>query len=168
MKEGIIYSWVYMVYIHASSGQGWARIIHLGMVAHQWLQARQNASNENATARKAEAASRFAMNKRIRERAATLRQAAEGSPALAAMRDVVGHRQLSSFLKDGSLLCGAYQLGRCSQWENDRGAAHRCAVLLQSGRVCGGRQPKAAETNASLPSRGVDLSGKKYTRFSCG
>ena len=49
------------------------------------------------------------------------------------------HRQLSSFLKDGSLLCGAYQHGRCSQWENGCGAGHRCAVLLQSGRVCGGR-----------------------------
>ena len=114
------------------------------MVAHQWLQVRQNASDENATASDAEATSRLAMNKRIRERAATLLQAAEGSPALVAMPDVLCHRQLSSFLKDGTLLCGAYQLGQCSQWEINCGAAHRCAVLLRSGRVCGGQHAAEA------------------------
>ena len=65
----------------ASAFGTWEQAHQCKMVAHQWLQARQNASNENATATDAEAASRFAMNKRIRERAATLRQAAEGSPS---------------------------------------------------------------------------------------
>lgn len=84
-------------------------------------------------------ASRFAHNKLLRDRAAKLRAAAVGSQALASMPDSVQGKQLSSFLKDGTLLCGSYQIDCCDKAEDVCGAVHKCAVLLKSGRVCGGR-----------------------------
>ena len=42
-------------------------------------------------------------------------------------------------LRDGVLLCAAYQSGECAtKGDACADGRHRCAVLLQSGRICGG------------------------------
>ena len=45
-------------------------------------------------------------------------------------------------LRDGTMLCQAWQAGRCNE-QSTKSCAHgdhRCAIILQSGRVCGSRQ----------------------------
>ncbi len=67
-----------------------------------------------------------------------LRSEAAHSPAVRSMPDEVQGKVLSAYLKSGEALCGAYQLGRCQLNEKDCTGQHRCAVLLKSGRICGG------------------------------
>lgn len=87
----------------------------------------------------AEVATRFALTRQLKERAASIRREARHSRAVRSMPDVVNGRQMSSFLLDGSLLCGEWQTKNCSKSETECGAPHRCGVLLKTGRVCGGR-----------------------------
>lgn len=54
------------------------------------------------------------------------------------MPDEINGKVLSAYLKSGEPLCGAFQLGRCQLEETDCTGQHRCAVLLKSGRICGG------------------------------
>ena len=88
-----------------------------------------------------EVAVRFALTTRMKERAAALRRESRHSTAVRSMPDVVNGRQMSSFLRDGGLLCGEYQVEKCTKSEEECGAMHRCGVLLRTGRVCGGREP---------------------------
>lgn len=85
-----------------------------------------------------EMAKRFAVGQVLREKAARRREKAHGSEAIRAMPDQLNGKQLSSFLRNGDLLCGAFQTNRCTREESLCGAAHRCAVVCKSGRVCGG------------------------------
>lgn len=85
-----------------------------------------------------EMAKRFAVSQVLREQAARRREKAHGSEAIRAMPDQLQGKQLSSFLRNGELLCGAFQTNRCTRDESACGAAHRCAVVCRSGRVCGG------------------------------
>lgn len=84
-------------------------------------------------------ARRFAVSQVLREKAAKRREAAHGAEAIRSMPNHLQGKQLSSFLRDGKLLCGAWQSNRCTRDESACGAAHRCAVMLKSGRVCGGK-----------------------------
>lgn len=88
-----------------------------------------------------EVAVRFALTTRMKERAAALRRESRHTRAVRSMPDVVNGRQMSSFLRDGGLLCGEYQVEKCTKSEEECGAMHRCGVLLRTGRVCGGRHP---------------------------
>ena len=85
-----------------------------------------------------EMAKRFAVGQVLREKAARRREKAHGSEAIRAMPDQLHGKQLSSFLRNGDLLCGAFQTNRCTREESLCSAAHRCAVVCKSGRVCGG------------------------------
>eukprot|EP00439_Symbiodinium_sp_Y106_P037553 s9610_g4.t1 len=50
-----------------------------------------------------------------------------------------GGKRLSATLRDGVLLCAAFQSGNCAtRGDSCADGRHRCAVLLQSGRICGG------------------------------
>ena len=86
-----------------------------------------------------EMARRFAVSQVLREKAAKRREAAHGAEAIRSMPNHLQGKQLSSFLREGKLLCGAWQSNRCTRDESACGAAHRCAVMLKSGRVCGGK-----------------------------
>ena len=49
----------------------------------------------------------------------------------------MGGKRLSATLRDGVLLCAAYQSGECATKGNSYAdGRHRCAVFLQSGRIC--------------------------------
>ena len=51
----------------------------------------------------------------------------------------IGGKRLSATLRDGVLLCAAFQSGNCAtRGDSCADGRHRCAVLLQSGRICGG------------------------------
>ena len=89
-------------------------------------------------------ARRFAVSQVMREQAAQRRECAHGSTAVSSMPNQIGGKQLSAFLRDGSVLCGSYQWDRCLQGEQSCGAAHRCAVMCKSGRICGGHHPAMA------------------------
>ena len=54
-------------------------------------------------------------------------------------------------LRDGTQLCQAYQ---CRTKKNCPRGAHRCGVVLQSGRVCGFKQPCDTQWAAPLPGGG--------------
>ncbi|CAE7538614.1 unnamed protein product [Symbiodinium sp. CCMP2592] len=59
--------------------------------------------------------------------------------AAAMMLRQIGGKRLSAILRDGVQLCAAFQAGHCRhQGDECSGGRHRCAILLQSGRVCGG------------------------------
>ncbi|CAE7812806.1 unnamed protein product [Symbiodinium sp. CCMP2592] len=59
--------------------------------------------------------------------------------AAAMMPRQIGGKRLSATLRDGVQLCAAFQAGHCRhQGDECSGGRHRCAILLQSGRVCGG------------------------------
>ena len=88
-----------------------------------------------------EARERFSLAAALRDRAAKARRAAANLPAAKSMPDSIQGKQLSSFLKSGALLCGAYQLQRCSLSEDACTGRHQCAVTFKSGRVCGGQHP---------------------------
>ena len=47
-------------------------------------------------------------------------------------------KRLSAALRDGKTLCAAFQRDRCFGGDDCEDGRHRCAVMLQSGRVCGG------------------------------
>ena len=85
-----------------------------------------------------EARERFSLAAALKARAAKLRSEAAQSPAVRSMPDEVQGKILSAYLKSGEALCGAFQLGRCQLEEKNCTGQHRCAVLLKSGRICGG------------------------------
>ncbi|CAE7363164.1 unnamed protein product, partial [Symbiodinium sp. CCMP2592] len=59
--------------------------------------------------------------------------------AAAMMPRQIGGKRLPATLRDGVQLCAAFQAGHCRhQGDECSGGRHRCAILLQSGRVCGG------------------------------
>ena len=44
-------------------------------------------------------------------------------------------------MKSGALLCTNYNIGSCPNDEKDCEGRHLCAVVLQTGRACGGKHP---------------------------
>ena len=86
-----------------------------------------------------EALTKFKLSKTMLARAASLKSKAVKAAEARAMPSTLGDRVLSAFLKNGQPLCGAYQLHRCGKHESQCDALHKCAVVLRSARVCGGR-----------------------------
>ena len=88
-----------------------------------------------------EALSKFKLSKSMLAKAAALRS--KGARALEArsMPSTLGDKVLSAFMRNGQALCGAFQIGRCSRTEQQCRGLHKCAVVLKSARVCGGRHP---------------------------
>ena len=86
-----------------------------------------------------EALTKFKLSKAMMARAAKLKDKAVRAAEARAMPSTLGDRVLSAFLKNGQPLCGAFQLHRCGKHESQCEAWHKCAVVLRSARVCGGR-----------------------------
>ena len=58
-----------------------------------------------------------------------------------AMPATYGAYILTQTMKSGSLLCTNYNVGSCPNDEKDCEGRHLCAVVLQTGRACGGKHP---------------------------
>ena len=86
-----------------------------------------------------EALTKFKLSKSMMARAAQLKQRAARAAEVRAMPATLGDKVLSAFLKNGETLCGAYQIHRCGRSDEQCDALHKCAVVLRSARVCGGR-----------------------------
>ena len=83
---------------------------------------------------------RFQLLQQARHRAAQRRKHTEHTQETRDMPPSLQRNQTSAFLRDGQQLCGPYQVGACTHvLEDDCPAVHRCAIVLKSGRVCGGR-----------------------------
>ena len=86
-----------------------------------------------------EALTKFKLSKALMARASQLKEKASKAAEVRAMPATLGDKVLSAFLKNGQTLCGAYQIHRCGRSEDQCDALHKCAVVLRSARVCGGR-----------------------------
>lgn len=81
---------------------------------------------------------KFQLTTALRNRAAQVRQQAGNTHVAKSMPAVLAGRTMSSFMKDGSPLCAAFQQNRCGRDPADCRGKHKCAAVLRSGRVCGG------------------------------
>lgn len=86
--------------------------------------------------------SRFNLTTALKSRAAQARKAHENSHTVKAMPSSFQGRTMSAFMKNGTPLCSAFQSGVCGRSEDECRGTHRCAAVLRSGRVCGGRQER--------------------------
>eukprot|EP00434_Breviolum_minutum_P038763 symbB.v1.2.034397.t3/scaffold4431.1/size39743/2 len=86
-----------------------------------------------------EALTKFRLSKNMMSTVANLKLKAAKAAEARAMPATLGNKVLSAFLKNGQALCGAFQIHRCGKEEAQCGALHRCAVVLRSARVCGGK-----------------------------
>ena len=97
-----------------------------------------------APASKHELEARFQLTAALKSRAEAKRAAAQAKGGVSKMPSSVNGKVLSAFMKNGSPLCGDYQMGRCQKEKDDCTGMHLCAVMRKSGRVCGGNH-KACE-----------------------
>jgi hypothetical protein len=72
-----------------------------------------------------------------RKKRSTVQTQAVGGPMPAELRGFV----LTQTLKPGTMLCTAFNADRCYNTDDTCEGAHLCAVVLQSGRACGGKHP---------------------------
>ena len=87
-------------------------------------------------------AARFRLLQQTRHQAKQRRKHTEHTKETQDMPPSLQQKQTSAFLRDGQQLCGPYQVGACTHAsEDDCPAVHRCAIVLRTGRVCGGRRP---------------------------
>eukprot|EP00435_Cladocopium_sp_Y103_P049232 s932_g14.t1 len=77
------------------------------------------------------------LTEELTQRAAARRAEAQQLAALSKMPPALHGKALSSYMRNGSALCGAFQSHTCQFSEADCPGLHRCAVLRKSGRVCG-------------------------------
>lgn len=83
-----------------------------------------------------DAAAMIAASHQLKARSIMMRHRAARDAA--SMPKAVNGKQVSAFLRDSTLLCGPFQEGKCSRSSHEC-AAHQCAVIFPSGRVCGGK-----------------------------
>ena len=57
------------------------------------------------------------------------------------MPDAIAGKLTTAYMRDGTGLCGAYQLGRCQDDSSQCQGVHKCAIMLRTGRACGGSHP---------------------------
>ena len=82
-------------------------------------------------------AARFRLLQQTRHQAKQRRKHTEHTKETQDMPPSLQQKQTSAFLRDGQQLCGPYQVGACTHASEDD-----CpAVVLRTGRVCGGRHP---------------------------
>lgn len=60
------------------------------------------------------------------------------------MPDAIAGKLTTAYMRDGTGLCGAYQLGRCQDDSSQCQGVHKCAIMLRTGRACGGSHPAQA------------------------
>lgn len=81
------------------------------------------------------------VSKGLLKKARELKSKHAQSSAVRAMPSSLQGKVLSAYMKNGTALCGGYQVLKCSLDESACQGAHKCAILLKQARVCGGRHP---------------------------
>ena len=87
---------------------------------------------------KNEMQARFQLSEALKLKAAAKREEAQAKGDLPEMPASLNGKVLSKFMKNGAPICGAYQTRTCHLEKEDCPGRHACAILRQSGRVCGG------------------------------
>ena len=90
---------------------------------------------------KNEMQARFQLSEALKLKAAAKREEAQAKGDLPEMPASLNGKVLSKFMKNGAPICGAYQTRTCHLEKEDCPGRHACAILRQSGRVCGGGHP---------------------------
>ena len=75
--------------------------------------------------------------------------AGQQQPSKFQLGPIVAGKQTAKCLKDGKMLCPAFQVGKCKEKACSKGL-HRCAVVLRGERVCGSPSHHAAACKAKL------------------
>ena len=77
-----------------------------------------------------------------RERAALTKEAqASAKRSSSVMPASINGKVVARFLRNGKALCPDFQSDACHVGESACGEAHLCAILLRTGRACGGKHP---------------------------
>ena len=80
-----------------------------------------------------------------RERAALTKAAqASSKRSSSVMPPSINGKVVTRFLRNGKALCPDFQLDACHVGEGTCGEAHLCAIVLRTGRACGGKHPAQA------------------------
>ena len=80
-----------------------------------------------------------------RERAAITKEAQVSSKrSSSVMPPSINGKVVTRFLRNGKALCPDFQVDACHVGEGTCGEAHLCAILLRTGRACGGKHPAQA------------------------
>ena len=80
-----------------------------------------------------------------RERAAITKEAQVSSKrSSSVMPPSINGKVVTRFLRNGKALCPDFQVDACHVGEGTCGEAHLCAILLRTGRACGGKRPAQA------------------------
>ena len=90
---------------------------------------------------KTEMQARFQLSEALKLKAAAKREEAQAKGDLPEMPASLNGKVLSAFMKNGAPICRAYQTRTCHLEKEACPGRHACAVLRQSGRVCGGGHP---------------------------
>ena len=69
----------------------------------------------------------------------SLQKSRAAAVGMACMPELVGDNVVGSTLRDGAALCVRFQTGQCRLSPDECPHQHRCACLLKTGRLCGGR-----------------------------
>ena len=101
-------------------------------LAEAWLHARLRANDLR---------DRLRMSVSLRNNAQKRKQETATAPAVRSMPDFIAGKLTTAYMRNGTALCGAYQLGLCSDDLPNCQGAHKCAIALRTGRACGGRHP---------------------------
>ncbi len=104
-------------------------------LAEAWLHARLRVNDLR---------DRLRMSVSLRNNAQKRKQESATAPAVRSMPDSIGGKLTTAYMRNGTALCGAYQIGLCSDDLPHCQGAHKCAIALRTGRACGGRHPAMA------------------------
>ena len=81
---------------------------------------------------------RLRLTTALKQKVADRREEGKRDTGLSDMPSQVNGKVLSRFMKSGQALCGAFQTRVCTYDAKACAGLHRCAVMRNSGRVCGG------------------------------
>ena len=86
----------------------------------------------------AEAREQFAITAALRRRVQKRKAEAMDVVERNSMPSAVAGKKVTAFMRNGVPLCAAFQQQSCLLSEQECSAAHRCAIVLRTGRACGG------------------------------
>lgn len=115
---------------------------------------------------RAEAREQFAITAALRRRVQKRKAESMDVVEKNSMPSEVAGKKVTAFMKNGMPLCAAFQQQRCMLDERDCDAARRCAVVLRTGRACGGHHAAAScyDKRAVLPAAPATPQAVKQTK----
>ena len=108
-------------------------------------------------------AGNFSAPTKERQQASPAKPAARGSkPPLA--KPIAG-RAVARAMRDGTVLCQAFQHGQCKAGQSCPNGQHRCAAILRGDRVCGMQNRRRRSLEGGLGGRGTPPSARAWPLF---